>query len=101
MDDLYIKTLNIKILLQIFDIYLINGEYVLFQIGLSILKILEDELKNMTISQILNLLKRLPDKYKKEKFFEIFNNFNSIKSEYVENKRKNELEQQKKILVLS
>ena len=101
MDDLYIKTLNIKILLQIFDIYLINGEYVLFQIGLSILKILEDELKNMTISQILNLLKRLPDKYKKEKFFEVFNNFNSIKSEYVENKRKNELEQQKKILALS
>ena len=101
MDDLYIKTLNIKILLQIFDIYLINGEYVLFQIWLSILKILEDELKNMTISQILNLLKRLPDKYKKEKFFEVFNNFNSIKSEYVENKRKNELEQQKKILALS
>ena len=88
-------------MLQIFDIYLINGEYVLFQIGVSILKILEDELKNMTISQILNLLKRLPDKYKKEKFFEVFNNFNSIKSEYVENKRKNELEQQKKILVLS
>ena len=96
MDDLYIKTLNTNILLQMFDLYLINGEYVLFQIGLSILKVLEDELMNMTISQILNLLKRLPDKYKKEKFFEVFNSYNGIKAEYVENKRKYELERQKK-----
>ena len=99
MDELYINTLNTKILFQIFDLYLINGEYVLFQTSLTILKLLEDELMNMTISQILKLLKRLPDKYKKEKFLEVFNSFNAIKSEYVENKRKNELENQRAMIM--
>ena len=98
LDDLYIKTLNIKIVLQIFDLYLINGEYVLFQVGLTILKIMEDELMNMTISQILDLLKILPDKYKKENFQEVFINYYGIKSYYVEIKRNNELEKQKEIL---
>ena len=101
MDDLYISALDTNILLQVFDLYLINGEYVLFQIGISILKVLEDELKNMTISQILNLLKRFPDKYKKEKFFEIFNSYNGIKAEYVESKRKSELERQKNVFGFS
>ena len=98
MDDLYIKTLNIKIVLLVFDLYLTNGEYVLFQVGLTILKIMEDELTNMTISQVLELLKSLPDKYKKEKFQEVFINYYGIKSDYVERKRNNELERQKEIL---
>ena len=98
MDDLYIETLDMKILLPIFDLYLINGEYVLFQTAIAILKSLEDELRNMTINQVLNLLKRLPENYKKEKFFEIFNSFNGIKSEYTEWKRNIELSNQKKIL---
>ena len=101
MDGLFIKVLDIKIILQIFDLYMINGEYILFQTGIAILKILEDELMNMTISQILNLLKRLPDKYKKEKFFEVFYSFNGIKSEYVEYKKKNELNYQKSLLISS
>ena len=50
---------------------------------------------NMNISQILNLLKILADKNKKEKYFEDFNNYNGIQSEYVENKRKKDLELQK------
>ena len=98
MDDLYIKFLNLKILLQIFDLYLLNGEYILFQTGLSILKILEEELTNMTISHVLKLLKRLPEKYDKEKFFEVFYSFNGIKSDYVDLKRQNELKKQKNIL---
>ena len=98
MDCFYIYNLDTKLLFQIFDLYLINGEYVLFQTGLTILKLLEDELMNMTISQTLKLLKRLPDKYKKEKFLEVFNSFSSIKYEYIENKRKNELESQKNII---
>ena len=98
MDDLFIKTLDTKILLQVFDLYLINGEYVLFQTAITILKTLEDELRNLTISQVLNLLKRLPEKYKKEKFFEVFNSFNGIKSEYVEWKRNIELNTQKKMI---
>ena len=99
MDELYIKVLNINILLQVFDLYLLNGEYILFQTGVAILKILEDEITNMTISQVLNLLKRLPDKYKKERFFEVFYNLNGIKSDYVEWNRQNELMRHKNILL--
>ena len=98
MDDLYIKVLNMKILLQVFDLYLTNGEYILFQTGLTILKILEDELMNMTISQVLNLIKRLPDKYKKERFFVVFNTFNSVKFDYADWKRQNEINIQKIML---
>ena len=97
MDDLYIKVLNIKILFQIFDLYILNGEYILFQTGLAILKILEDELTNMTISQVLVLLKRLPDKYQKDKFFEVFNSINGVKNDYVDFKRNNEIYYQKSI----
>jgi hypothetical protein len=99
MDELYIKVLNINILLQVFDLYLLNGEYILFQTGVAILKILEDEITNMTISQVLNSLKRLPDKYKKERFFEVFYNLNGIKSDYVEWNRQNELMRHKNILL--
>ena len=99
MDELYIKVLNINILLQVFDLYLLNGEYILFQTGVAILKILEDEITNMTISQVLKSLKRLPDKYKKEKFFEVFYNLNGIKSDYVEWNRQNELMWHKYILI--
>ena len=99
MDELYIKVLNINILLQVFDLYLLNGEYILFQTGLAILKILEDEITNMTISQVLKLLKRLPDKYKKERFFEVFYNLNGVKSDYVEWNRRNELMRHKNILL--
>ena len=99
MDELYIKVLNVNILLQVFDLYLLNGEYILFQTGVAILKILEDEITNLTISQVLKLLKRLPDKYKKERFFEVFYNLNGIKSDYVEWNRQNELMRHKNILL--
>ena len=99
MDELYIKTLNINILLQIFDLYLLNGEYILFQTGLAILKLLEDDITNMTISQVLKSLKRLPDKYKKERFFEVFYNLNGVKSDFVEWNRQNELMRHKNIIL--
>jgi hypothetical protein len=100
MEDIYIKVLNTKIILPLMDFFLLNGEYILFQVGLTILKITEADLMNMTISQALNNLKKLPDKYNTDKFFEIFNNFSGVKSDYVEWKRENELNCQKKLLNL-
>ena len=97
MKHFFIETLDISIVLQIFDLFLLNGEYILFQTGLSILKILEHDLMNMTISQVLKLLKRLPSKYNKEKFFDIFNNYNSIKYEYIKYKNNILINRQKQI----
>ena len=40
MKHFFIETLDIPIVLQIFDLFILNGEYILFQTGLAILKIL-------------------------------------------------------------
>ena len=95
MKNFYIETLDISIVLQIFDLLILNGEYILFQTGISILKILEQELMNTTISQALNLLKRLPNKYNKEKFFDVFNSYNNIKNEFVKWKNNKMIDAQK------
>ena len=97
MKHFFIETLDISIVLHIFDLFLLNGEYILFQTGLSILKILEHDLMNMSIGQVLKSLKRLPNKYNKEKFFDIFNNYNSIKYEYIKFKNNILINRQKRI----
>ena len=99
MKNFYIETLDISIVLHIFDLLILNGEYILFQTGITILKILEQELMNTTISQALNLLKRLPNKYNKEKFFDVFNSFNNIKIEYVKWKNNKAIDVQKRSLI--
>ena len=99
MKHFFIETLDISIVLQIFDLFVLNGEYILFQTGITILKILEHDLMNMTIGQVLKLLKRLPNKYSKEKFFDVFNSFNNIKIEYVKWKNNKAIDVQKRSLI--
>ena len=99
MKNFYIETLDISIVLQIFDLLILNGEYILFQTGISILKILEQELMNTTISQALNLLKRLPNKYNKEKFFDVFNSYNNIKIEFIKWKNNKMIDAQKRCFI--
>ena len=98
MKHFFIETLDISIVLQIFDLFLINGEYILYQTGITILKILEDDLMNMTISQVLKLLKRLPNKYNKEKFLDVFNGYNNIKNDYIKWKNSKLINDHKSIL---
>ena len=69
-ENLFTQTLNYKIILRIFDLYLIYGDELLFQIGLTIIKIQEEDLLNYTIDEIFKVLKRLPNKYDEELFFE-------------------------------
>ena len=95
----FIETLDIPIVLQIFDLLILNGEYIIFQTGITILKILEQELMNTTIGQALNLLKRLPNKYSKEKFFDVFSNYNNIKMEFIKWKNNRVIEGQKNSLI--
>ena len=68
--NLFTQTLNYKIILRIFDLYLIYGDELLFQIGLAIIKMQEEDILNYTINEIFKVLKRLPNKYDEELFFE-------------------------------
>ena len=59
------------------------GEYILFQTAITIIKLLEEDLLNLTISEVFKLLKRLPKKYTDLEFFEKFKNYNCISEEFI------------------
>ena len=82
-EKLFIQSLDYDILLHVFDLYIINGEYILFQTAITINKLLEEDILNLTISEVFKLLKRLPKKYTDLDFFEKFKNYNCIYEEYV------------------
>ena len=69
-ENLFTETLDYKILLRVFDLFLINGDELFFQIGLTIIKLQEEELLNYPINELFKLLKRLPSKFDEETFFE-------------------------------
>ena len=69
-ENLFTQTLNYKILLRIFDLFLIYGDELLFQIGLAMIKIQEEDLLTYPINEIFKVLKRLPNKFDEEVFFE-------------------------------
>ena len=87
--------MSFKLLLRVLDLYLLNGEYILFQIGLSILSVQEDDLLDLAISEIFKLLKRLSSKYKEDFFLEKMKSFDGVKDEYNKWKNENELGTQK------
>jgi len=93
--EVFSSSLSYKLLLRVLDLYLINGEYVIFQIGLSILSVQEDDLLDLTISEILKLLKKLSSKYIEDYFLEKMKNYYSIKEDYNIWKNENDLGIQK------
>ena len=68
--NLFTRTLNYKTILRVFDRYLIYGDELLIQVGLTIIKIQEEDLLNYTVNEIFKVLKRLPYKYDEYLFFE-------------------------------
>ena len=68
MTELFSSSLELKLIFRIIDLYLIEGEYILYQTGLTILAIQEDDLLDLTIGEILNLVQRLPNKHKIKHF---------------------------------
>ena len=92
---IFSSSMRYKLLLRVLDLYLINGEYILFQIGLSILSIQEDDLLDLAISETFKLLKKLSSKFKEDFFLEKMKGFNCIKDEYNKWKNENELGTQK------
>ena len=92
MENLFIKCLDYKIVLRIFDLYLINGEYILFQTAMTIITLLEEELLTLTISEVFKTFKKLPSEYSSITFFEQFKKLNYIRDEYI-NRVNKELKQ--------
>ena len=97
-EEIFTGTLNYKILLRVIDLYLLNGEYILYQIGLSIIKIQEEDILNSTISEIFKKLRRLPNIYKEEFFLEYIKEFQDIKEKYFAWNKENILGEQKQML---
>ena len=95
-ENLFIQSLNYEILLHVFDLYIVNGEYILFQTAITLIKLLEEDLLNVTISEVFKLLKRLPKNYTDLQFFEKFKKYNCIYDEFVQWNKKNILEEQQK-----
>ncbi len=94
-EEFYTKTFDLNILNHIFDLFLINGEYILFQTGLSIIKLLEDELANSTINEIFKSLKRISNDINEIDFMYIFQSFDKVKKDVAEWKAENEIAKQK------
>ena len=96
LEKLFTQSLDYNILLHVFDLYLLNGEYILFQTAITIIKLLEKDLLDLTISEIFKMLKILPKKYTELDFFEKFKAYNCIKDDYITWNKNNFLTLQQK-----
>lgn len=74
--NLFTLTLNYKIIIRVIDRYLVYGDELLTEVGLTIIKIQEEDLLNYTVNEIFQVLKRLPNKYDEELFFETLESMN-------------------------
>ena len=97
-EELFTKTLNIRLLSHIFDLYLIDGEIVLFQTSLAIISYLEEELLNLTINEVFKSLQRFPENALEFGLIRRINYFSCIKKEFYDWKLQNEIGSQKSIL---
>ena len=94
-EEFFTKSFGLNILNHIFDLFLINGEYILFQTGLSIIKLLEDDLPNLTINEIFKSLKKISNDITEIDFMHIFQSFDKVKKDVSEWKAENEIAKQK------
>lgn len=94
-EELFTRTLNIKLLSHIFDLYLINGEIVLYQTSLAIIKYLEEELLNLTINEVFKALQRFPENAVEMDLMSKINYFSCIKKQFFDWKLQDELASQK------
>ena len=94
-EELFTRTFSYKILLRIFDLFLINGEIVLYQTSLAILKILEEDLLNLTINDVFKVLERIPENVSENDLVGKIIDYSCIKKEFFTWKLENELAAQK------
>ena len=94
-EELFTKTLSINILYHLFDLFLLEGEYILFLVSLSIIKIMEDEIQNLTINEIFKALQKFPENISETYFMYILNSFTNVKKDVSKWKSQNFLAKQK------
>ena len=97
-EEIFTGTLNYTILLRVLDLFLLNGDYILYQVELAIINIQEEDILNSTISEIFKMLRRLPNKYKEEVFLEYMNELSDIKQKYFSWNKENILGEQTQLL---
>ena len=95
IEKLFTQTIKYDTLLHIFDLYVINGDHILFQTAITIIKLLEEDILNFTVSEIFKKLKRFPTQFTEMDFFKQFKSYNCIKDDYVKWNMSNELQFQK------
>jgi hypothetical protein len=81
IEGIFSQVLNPQISSIIFELYLIYGDYILIQTSITILKLLEGYLINLTIDDIFILLKR-PIEESFVCFFDVFKNYSFIKEKF-------------------
>ena len=90
-ESLFTQFFNFKLSGIIIDLYLINGEYILIQTALTILKLYEDELLNSPIIDIFKILKKSPNALDFVKFNTAFQAFGNLKQKFNEAKFNHEV----------
>ena len=94
-EELFTRTLNVKLSCHVLDLFLINGEVVLFETSLAIIKTLEEELLNLTINEVFKALERFSENISEIEFITNLKKFSIIKKEYFDWKLEDEIAKQK------
>ena len=81
IEFLFLKTLNYKICLRIFDNFILKGEIFIFEVSLAILHILKKEILNSDESGLVYLLKKNVININEDNLFEYIDK-TDIKKEY-------------------
>ena len=82
IENLFTQILDQKIASIIIELYLIYGDYILIQTSITILKLLEGYLINLTIDDTFIALKRMPFDLSIVNFFDTFRNYITIKEKF-------------------
>ena len=93
-ENIFSFTFDFNLLKRIYDLYILNGEYILFLVGLTVIKIQENDLLSLTIGEVFKNLNKLPNKYKEDLFLEKMNS-NNIYEQFEKWKTDNEVGNQK------
>lgn len=96
-ETMYTKTFKYKTVLRIWDLFLVKGESVMFSVAIAFLKLQQDDLLNLPVSEVFRRLKRLPNKYRDEYLFSEMGDLD-IERTFRKWKEENSLAQEKGVL---
>ncbi len=94
------RTFKYDTLLRIWDIYLLKGEVLLYEIGLCIIKVQEKNLVRYTVKDVLKNLKKMPLSINEDEFFDTLQEID-ISEEYKTLIYENNLAREKGLLFQS